>query len=321
MRFHTTKQFADLQAALKAADQAFEAEFDKDEESAATTAALDETHRALAFLAVSSATTPTEVRRKLEVFEEREAHKLKDPFRAELFAGLRVDLARLQGHPVGPALGPAFMRWRGLYEQAYYTARSDEDADRLCNERHAEFVALMAVPCTTPGDFFTKTYVNLLEHYGSTLVGPAREDLTGNGYDICLDEVQDPVEENAVWVRTAYSDLDATDIGANLLAYGMPCFSAEKWMERADAVDLGVTVTIDAAGKRWLGISMNHPDEPPAFVRRERDRLQRLSAFYDGENRVAAIVKEIEREWPQLILRKSPDEGEKSHGSLPGKAA
>lgn len=156
----------------------------------------------------------------------------------------------------------------------------------------------MATPCTTAGDFIAKSYVNLVGLVGHTWFGDAKEQGWGNIWDANIANEDDERDDTCAFNRAAYFDIDHSDIGANLLAYGQPHFSAELWMERADAIGLQVRV-VEFQGKRtlWQSMDIDAPHDSPAG--READRLRRLLAF--DTLRSLDVMEEIERDWPQLI--------------------
>src|SRR5690606_13003246 len=99
---------------------------------------------------------------------------------------------------------------------------------------------------------------------------------------------------------------DATDVGANLLAYGLPYFDAAKWLERADAIGLRVDLVQQQDGSWLFGQCMDLTDEENRGnnprIQREQNRLQRIIANdYGGERRISLLCEEIRRNWPQLV--------------------
>lgn len=300
MRFHTTLPFSAKRRAASDAYAVFSTEFDRDDSSAATKRASLAEGKAIEEMLVHPALTPKEVQTKLELVFERDV--LMWDFGPAAAAALVNDLQRLQGHPVSPMIAEALAAWRATHE-AWSLAGDDEDGKG--DAHSAAYHVLMETPCTTAGDFMAKAYVNLLGDNGSTLHGEAKADLTGNLFDIDIDQAVNMIDQGEVWQRAAYADLDASDLGANLLAYGLPHFSAEHWLERADAVGLQVSAIIHEDGGRGFCQSFPIHDGPnSARIDREWDRLHRLAAFPEG-NRVQALIAEIEAEWPQLVRRSS----------------
>lgn len=317
MRYHFTLPYIQAKARAKVAWEAYEAAFDKDDSSPETSAASAAEYAAFEEFLCFPAVTPSEVREKLRRALDREVYLWSDGAGARIFEALQDDLSRLQQHPVSPELAKWLVDWRTHFEAWNLLPDTEDFFHESGPERSRAYRGLMAEPCTTPGDFIAKTYVNLIEGIGGTLVGAAKADLSGNIFDIDIASQSDPVDEQEVWHRAAYQDLDDCDVGRNLLAYGLPYFSAEKWMERADAVGLQVYATASLTG---FGYTLAENDAPVERIRRERERLRRIIAT--GHTiRGCMIIDEIEREWPQLILRESPDQGESCHGSPPGEAA
>lgn len=266
---------------------------------AGSKAASDAEYKALEAMLAFPATTPTELQIKLQRIFDRDITGWASW--EQIQPALLADLRRLQGHPVSRAIAIAFVRWRAIHEVWHFDTDGDQNS-----EAHSEaYHALMATPCTTAGDFMAKAYVNLLGEHGSTLRGTAKADMTGNMWDVDISQADDDREHGEVWQRAAYADLDGSDLGRNLLAYGLPHFSAELWMERADAVGMRVSLIVQEDGSRVFGISEDHDSEDvPEFVHRERSRLQGIWAF--DRSRTAELCDEIIREWPQLAFRATP---------------
>lgn len=204
-----------------------------------------------------------------------------------LFAG--ADLHALQRPE--PSLIEEFNRWKLAQAAVERAVGGDED---MVAEATA-YSVLMDAPCGTPGDFMLKAYVNLLGHRGSTLHGEAKSDGTGNLWDIELGDIERPADQDGEYILAAYRDLDASDLGACLLAFGEICFCEIAWIDRVLAVGMVPWIVSDA-------LHLGEPfDQPPARIRRERDRLKRLFTFDPSRQRI--VCSEIKRNWPQLITK------------------
>lgn len=308
MRFHMHLAFSEAQAAHAAAlavvRELDDAEVSPDdpklkEASEAEYAALDK------LMLETPAITPSEVAAKLALFHQRDMH-LWENEGGRYRDAISADLARMQGWPISPDVLARWTAWRDIderYEAA--AARSDEEGEALLEERESIYAAFHNAPCVTPGDFIVKQYAHLHGTLGGTLHGAAKEDMTGNPHDIDIDGDQYDGRFEAIEQPACYHDIDATDIGANLLAYGLPYFDAERWMERADAIGLQVDLTQQQDGRWMFGQRMDLRDEElgnDPRIRREERRLRRLIANdHGGPDRVRAVADEIRREWPQLV--------------------
>src|SRR5207237_1040361 len=109
------------------------------------------------------ALTPEALRLKLALADDRDMRGWYDW--AEVNAVIVSDLQQMQ-RPAA-SIGEGFLAWRVAYDAvASGEYEDDEVGDALSDARSAAYHALMALPCTTPGDFIAKAYVNLLESVG-----------------------------------------------------------------------------------------------------------------------------------------------------------
>jgi hypothetical protein len=310
MRFHTTSGFQEALRAERHAMAFFEVGFDIDDNAPETVAASKAEYAALEAVLTYPAITPAEVWIKLDHIFKREVMMwdIKD----HVIDALEADLKRLVRQPVSGPVNLALANWRAAYVANSLHPGDDEEDNRLCEVCGQAYRDLLAVPCTTPGDVMLKAFANMLETVGHTLIGEARADLTGNLYDVNVSALTSPRDQEEVWHRALYTDLDGCDMGMNLLAYGSPVFSAGLWMERADACGLQVNVMAlnDRPGGN-LYIAMAAEDDLDPRVARERDRLHRILAI-DGA-RYGAVAREIREEWPQLVLRPAIDPQPMAH--------
>lgn len=313
MRYHLTMPFSQAHTEYEAARHEY-ATFD-DNDRAAEARANERLDKADEALWGAPAVTPTEIAMKIRAAQARGS----EDFPIESFYSVKhmlADLERQQGWPCSPDVLAAWAAWRD-HEERYEAAasRSDAEGDALLPERNALHKQLHETPCTTPGDFILKQYARLQGVIGHTLYGAAKDDMTGNRYDIDIDgEIMEGGLFEEVEYPALYHDIDATDVGANLLAYGLPYFSAEKWMERADAIGLRVNMVQQQDGSWMFGQHMDLEGEENRGnnerLRREQDRLMRIVAKdYGGERRASLLCDEIRREWPQLMFPNAIFEG------------
>lgn len=301
MRFHSTIAFSEKLKAARVAQDEFEAAFDGAPDNDTTRGKLKAQMASVIDCLQHPAVTPTELRLKLSLYRDNNVGLWSDrPTALDAFEAIINDTTTLQSYYPGPEMFQALADWRKA-EEIYQFApdlESDE-GNQICEARSAAFRALISMPCTTAGDFIAKTYVNLLGVLGNTWFGDNREAGWGNIFDINTANEDDERDDTCAFHRAAYFDIDHSDIGANLLAYGQPHFSAELWMERADAIGLRVGL-VNVEGSRTLWQSMDTDAEHDSPAGREVDRLRRILAF-DADLRTVDLIDEIERGWPQLI--------------------
>jgi hypothetical protein len=304
MRFHSTIDFGNAHREYQGAMKEYATFDDKDPEAERRAdLRLDEADEA--FFG-EPATTPTEIITKIEMAKERGG----DDFSIETFYSverMKTDLARQQGWPVSARMLEQWMAWRKLQEQMH--GINDAEEEQRLSDLHAQgYVHIAMLDCTTPGDFILKQYLRLLTTHGGTLKGAAKTDMTGNPWDIDIADSEDEARFETADKIGCYDDIDNTDIGANLLAYGLPYFDAEAWMEAADRIGMQVSLVQQRDGSWSFGQQMDLRGEDrttplPPRLRREHRRLQGLLAKDFGvESRVHLVAEEIRREWPQLII-------------------
>jgi hypothetical protein len=239
MRFHITNEFAAAETAWReayAAHDAFAEAGDDGVHSGGTeeaTAASKEEYRTLNVLTHFPACTPIEVDRKLQVItSERLRELILDDLESEI-AQIRRDLLNLQRPPVSPKMASAF----NAFIAAETTATGDDD-DALFSAAIEAETALYAVPCTTPGDFMVKAYVNLLGTNGHAEGKPLVPAVSDAG-------PMDRTAEEAV-IR----DLSDCDLGRCLMVLGRTDFDAAAWIAAAKAAGHGFTVMVKQDGKK-----------------------------------------------------------------------
>lgn len=299
MRFHSTAAFNDKVKATTAAHDECVAALNRDDDSDESADKLSAHMATVIECLQHPAVTPTELGLKLCLYRDNNVGYWSAEAR-DAFEALINDTVTLQAHYPGPEMFRALEDWRRAEEAYQYTADHESELGETARvARSGAFRAVMATPCTTAGDFIAKAYVNLVGLVGHTWFGEAKEQGWGNIWDANIALEDDERDDTCAFHRAAYFDIDHSDIGANLLAYGQPHFSAELWMERADALGLRVGL-VNVKGGRTLWQSMDTDAEHDSPAGREVDRLRRILAF-DAKVRTAEIMEEIERDWPQLI--------------------
>lgn len=326
MRFHMTMPFSTARKAYEAAADDANEEFDKDlGRTPEYKALLDaETSALRAFMIETPAATPTELADKIKLYSEREMAMWTGG--EDYLNAILRDCATMQDWPLSPEFARQWAAWRKLGELLQGDL-SAEDEKHYADLQAQGYCQIAMANCTTPGDFILKQYMRLHTTNGSTFQGAAKDDGTGNAWDIDIDDHSDEARFETADKLGCYDDINHTDIGMHLLAYGLPYFDAKAWMERADAVGLKVDLCVQRDGRegihvgmldrRMIGIQEDNDDTPETpigeKVRRERDRLRRILAHPaaqrgpdGGKDRIAAIADEIRENWPKLVWR-APD--------------
>lgn len=323
MRFHITMPHSDAFKAYEAAAELANAEFDKDlgrnpdypPLQTAETAALK------TFMVDTPAVTPTELAQKIKAYHDREMYMWITG--QEYLEAILTDCARMQGWPLSPRFLERWIAWRKL-DEVLQSDLSPADEKFHSDLRAQAYCEIAMADCTTPGDFILKQYLRLHTTNGSTLYGEAKEDRTGNPWDIDIDDHSDEARFETADKLGCYDDINHTDVGMNLLAYGLLYFDAEAWMKAANRTGLKVDLCIQRDGREGVSISMlnrNHlgiqedNDDTPQTpvsprIKRERDRLRRILANVceqrapgGGRDRYRAIGDEIRENWPELVWR------------------
>lgn len=229
---------------------------------------------------------------KLALIEGREMAGWKDWSRhrdaiARDLLELRRPAATLH-EPFG-AWRAAFLAYGTGCDQSSIGDDAEQRKTALCDTTAQAFHALLAAPCASPGDFMLKVYVDGLQTLGRVEPG---------SWDIDIAQADHVTIFHDAWQRSAYRDLDQSDLGACLLAFGRLDFSASDWIERALALNVLLDVHGAGAGQVSLRINHHHPGQCERR-QRERRRLTRLLAF--DPSRTIAVGEAILRDWPQLV--------------------
>lgn len=227
-------------------------------------------------LLIRQAETPAELKAKLDLVWDQDLTNWNawDMVRS----AIECDLARLERHEPSRAMWVAFQQWRA-------TNLAHQRGDEGASEIHSKaLLALMSTPSATAGDFILKSYVDLLGRLGGSL--------DGNLFDPNTTELDDEALYDAAYLRTLYDDLDATDLGACLLALGRTHFNPRTWLERARALGIGIAVIGTNSDKPVVETQPREQSDPR--LARDQGRLLRLLAT--DSHRVNQLAEFIERE-------------------------
>ena len=219
-------------------------------------------------------------------------------------SALEADLARIKRMEPSQPIRDAFFKWRATVE-AIEVAKGDDAFNAASDASTEAYGVLAGTPCTTPGDFIVKQYVRLHDTRGHCQVPDTKADMTANLWDVQRNDDDGRCTLDLIDAQTTYDDINSTDIGANLLAYGRLDFDAEAWLEAADRIGFRVDLSRMPNGSWTFGQcedlrGEDGPDYSPR-LRREQRRLQTLLNPDPRPERLHAICEEIRREWPQLV--------------------
>lgn len=302
MRIHITLPFSEAHEEYTAARHEY-ATFD-DNDRAAEEQANTRLDQADDRLWGAPAITPTEIAMKIRAAKERGS----EDFPVETFYSterMLTDLDRMQGWPLSPEFVLVWRAWRNVAEELA-NVRESPDEDRWSTVQAQLYAETVMRKCTTPGDFILKQYLRLHTSVGGTFYGAAKEDNTGNPWDIDITACHGKPRFECADELGCYDDIDSTDIGANLLAYGQPHFAAKAWLDRADAIGHRAYLVQHEDGRWMFGQHMDLEGEQNRGnnerLRREQDRLMRLLSNGYGEDRFKLVADEIRRGWPQLMI-------------------
>lgn len=309
-------EFAAARKAHAEALAAFENEHDGDLVDDPINDAIEERwHDALHVMMAAPALTVGDLRAKFDAGRE-----LLPSYRAEIDR----DLLALR-RPASTLHAP-FQAWRDAYE-AHVLGTDFAEEEDVCEDRKDQLIkasadafhALLAAPCASPADMMVKLYADAMLNIGHTMSGSARKDGTGNLWDIAIAEVDHITVFHDAWQRSAYHDLDQSDLGACLLAFGRLDFSAADWVARSRAVGLPVRLGLAEDGESLsltIGMYDAGCDERQT---RERNRLRRLLNFDPSRERM--VRREILHNWPDLVNWRTEPLPEPEDAVFPAKAA
>lgn len=297
MRFHLTLKFAQALKSFREAEAAVD--FIPLDAGPTRDVALRAEKDLFNAVMQMPADTAEGVRHKLKLLDDRDdrGHGF---YYTEMATSIDRDLCELR-RPNATLAGP-FLAWRAAYEAVAKLGEVDDSvADAADDVRSKAYHAFMDAPCTAPGDFIAKTYVNLLESVGGCSWRP-RFRFAPNVWDIDIAQQDDVREEGEVHDRATYRDLSDCDLGCCLLTFGLLEFSAREWVVRSQEIGLPVSLIIGANGERAVSWGVGLASEDPRLGR-EVTRLLRLAA-YPGEDRHLLIGDELEANWPQIVQRR-----------------
>ena len=243
--------------------------------------------------------TPFEIAAKLKAIGERGGGKdfcVTDFYPLE---AMREDLGRLQRCEISPRMRTAFETFRAHEIAWQEEPLLDDDPDY---QKHVDlYLALLRTPCTTAGDFILKQYASLRCERGGMDTPRLRKDGTANMWDIEIDDLDDEATFSQAEAATLYEDIDGTDIGMNLLAYGQPHFDPSLWLDAADRADLSVSIYRRADGGWSFGITYA-AEFSDARHQRDHHRLQRILASPAArEDRYRMVGDLIRATRPELV--------------------
>lgn len=290
MRFHTTIQHSKALDNYRVAFAAFEAVPDDDSyegNPAYDVASAAQMEATSAYLDRPSL-TPMEMHQKLTIIGERDVQHWSTEWPTVL-AGIQRDLINMARPNVSPEIAEAFAAWAEQHA-LFYALRHDDEEElrRRCEATAAARDRLNELPCTTPGDFIAKAYVDLVVECGvDTDAGPFLVNTVG----------AHPNDQRI------YRDISDSDLGRCMMALGRTDFDAATWVAEARRCGKNVTVVNDG-DHRGLMLGMFREDRGGTIG----DMLQCLTAGGLGEeanDRVSAIIAEIEANHPDLVATRT----------------
>lgn len=306
MRYHFTKHFSECRNAYDAAlghyrifDDESEGAFERERQADAT---LDSADRVFFNC---DAYTPHEIHLKIihALERGRGLGGIEDYYR---IPAINADFERLKRMAPSSPIDDAFQAFREFEIEWNCDPEaldaSEEALDRA-DQRISLYLAILDLPCTTPGDFILKQWLRLRSESGYTDTPSLQAEGTANLWDIQRDDDDGDGRLNIAERHSTYDDIDATDLGAHLLAYGKTDFDAGEWMEVAVRIGMHVSLILHGykgKGQIGFGMDLKHNDHSPR-MRREQDRLLRIMAFDPDGKRLEQLHHEIKNNWPHLI--------------------
>ena len=250
--------------------------------------------------------TSTEVVQKIDVMLEH----VDDDGRGFGWRMIERDIHAMSRPTPGPDMRSAFRAWRTAWrDMALHDASEtfdDGEADRLHHIMSSAMEAIFRVPCTTPGDFVVKAYVNLIWCAGHTDNRESRRCGTGNFFDIDVMEIDSDSLMTDTYYRSVYDDLDHSDLGACLLAGGTIDFDPAEWMQTADRIGMSVVLIVRDGGPQAISISLiDSTDQRLERLQREQRRLQRILS-HDHHDREQALGAYLLHHRPECVVSIPP---------------
>jgi hypothetical protein len=304
MRFHTTIQFSEKRQAWEQAYEVQDGFASKGDDGTQfkngtpeADAAYEAEETALTALLFHPTVTPAELQDKIAVMRRRgplaphnlcwdgeEIERTLDTIERDLIAMVRPN--------VSPAVATAFSVW--AQHHALYWSRgdwSDDDSSRLCDAETEAEKALYEVPCTTPGDFIAKAYVELISEYGA-------KGSTSDGLAFMVDDNE---HLHHFTDKARLRDLMETDLGCCMAALGTVDFDAKAYVIQCRRFGKRLTVMRSIEnGERARGLMLGM-DGPHTAMGDLLDRLPANGLRMIAGERCKAIADEIEAHWPEHI--------------------
>jgi hypothetical protein len=251
----------------------------------------------LSGLSVLPSVTPTELREKLATLRARgciTATNIHNGPVPAILDRIDADLASMARPNPAPAMVELFEKWKRSWLAFHHAApMGDREADAASDAEMTEWQALMMAPCTTPGDFILKRFVDLASddstyrNASPTLLNPSAPHNGGT--------------KDAIALASAIADLDGCDLGRCLQALGRADFDAMAWLENARAIGATVTVMIEADGKRALWQRVDLEDGATEAQRRHHKLLTALLGGDTWQERTSAVIEAIVEHFPEQV--------------------
>ena len=294
MRYSTSPTFARVQRAHAIAYTAYDAFAEAGQEHTMVgNAASTAEYEALDRMMTEPAQSPGDILAKLRIFLDREMYGWDGPRNPDASATYRGilenDLRSLMRPCVSAEMADAFERWADAW-QAFHDAEYDSEDKLPFDVIHTESMAwgnVMSIPCSTPGDFLAKAYVDLLQDVGAW----------SDGFPFQIKgafEQEEGVQDANAFL---YDDLRNCDLGRCMLALGRIDFDAKAWIEATVAVGGQFKVMIDPSGRTfWQGMD---PDNQTDHAKARHRMLQELIGGEFHVERTKAVCDLVEAHYPE----------------------
>lgn len=294
MRFSITKGFAEAERAWRDAYAKFDTFADAGDDGIDCGGTIEATDagkaegETLDALTNRPAITTLEIKRKIDIIQtERLSALCVEDLQSE-YDQIKLDLINLWRPNASPGIAAAFAEWAKA-QRHFYAQRHDDDVelgkrgDAVTETR----AGLMGEPCTTPGDFIVKAFVDLITNAGATYKeeggGPFMPDIPN------LDK----------WDARVWKDIVECDLGRCMIVLGNVEFDAAEYMRIARMAGKDIRVIKSGAEKRGLSFGMTGPhsnlDDWLSYLM--AGGLQDIST-----QRCIAIADEIEANYPALVF-------------------
>lgn len=304
MRFNITSGFSEVFDAHQKAYAAFDIFATAGDDgtkyggSAAADEASDLEQATLDALLAYPCSTPIEMADKMKWMRQR------GPFAEEnlIWTGapeavdrMQLELITMSRPNVSARFAEAFAEFAAA--QRHHWSESSIEDDEMTRRREAveaTIETILALPCTTPGDFIVKQYLRLIEGYGSYTDPIIHEFLP----DMVGSDQRFPDRHDKI----AFDDIVESDLGRCMMALGTTDFDAEAWIAQAARVGKIVQVYIQSDGKRGLSFGMLSNERGEGII---GDMLQCLMAGGPRDLSTArchALADAIEANHPNLLV-------------------